>query len=76
LLKYKLILKFETVEKLKRIQMLSGDWVPLELKLSRSTVKRAMADLESSEHLRKEQQWQENSGKSSNLYYIKQPDSS
>jgi hypothetical protein len=35
-----------------------------------------MADLESSEHLRKEQRWWENSGKSSNVYYIKQPDSS
>jgi hypothetical protein len=35
-----------------------------------------MVDLESSEHLRKEQQWRENSGKSGNLHYIKQPDSS
>ena len=47
-----------------------------ELKLSRSTVKRAIADLEQSGRLRKEQRWRENGGKSSNLYYIQQPDSS
>ncbi|AKG37796.1 helix-turn-helix domain-containing protein [Paenibacillus durus] len=41
-----------------------------ELKLSRSTVKRAIADLEKSGRLRKEQRWRENGGKSSNLYYI------
>lgn len=31
-----------------------------ELKLSRSTVKRALADLEKSRYLRKEQDWREN----------------
>jgi predicted transcriptional regulator len=41
-----------------------------ELKLSRSTVKRAIADLELSGCLHKEQRWRENGGKSSNLYYI------
>ncbi|MDI6878350.1 MAG: helix-turn-helix domain-containing protein [Desulfitobacteriaceae bacterium] len=41
-----------------------------ELKLSRSTVKRAIADLEKSGRLRKEQRWRENGGKSSNLYYL------
>ena len=41
-----------------------------ELKLSRSTVKRAIADLEKSEHLRKEQRWRENGGRSSCLYYL------
>jgi DNA-binding MarR family transcriptional regulator len=46
-----------------------------ELKLSRSTVKRAITDLEQSGRLLKEQRWRENGGKSSNLYYIKQPDS-
>ncbi len=46
-----------------------------ELKLSRSTVKRAIADLEKSGRLRKEQRWRENGGKSSNLYYLVQPDS-
>ncbi|AGA68867.1 HTH domain-containing protein [Desulfitobacterium dichloroeliminans LMG P-21439] len=46
-----------------------------ELKLSRSTVKRAIADLEKSGRLRKEQRWRENGGKSSNLYYLVQPNS-
>jgi DNA-binding MarR family transcriptional regulator len=46
-----------------------------ELKLSRSTVKRAIADLEKSGRLRKEQRWRENGGKSSNLYYLVQTDS-
>lgn len=47
-----------------------------ELKLSRSTVKRAISDLEKSGRLRKEQRWRENGGKSSNLYYLAQPHSS
>jgi predicted transcriptional regulator len=46
-----------------------------ELKLSRSTIKRALADLEKNSRLRKEQRWRENGGKSSNLYYLAQPDS-
>lgn len=41
-----------------------------ELKLSRSTVKRAIADLVKSGRLSKEQRWRENGGKSSNLYYL------
>ncbi len=47
-----------------------------ELKLSRSTVKRAIADLEQSGRLSKELRWRENGGKTSHMYYIKQPDSS
>lgn len=45
-----------------------------ELKLSRSTVKRAIADLEKSGRLRKEKRWRENGGKSSNLYHLMQTD--
>lgn len=41
-----------------------------ELKLSRSTVKRALSDLEKSGHIRKEQRWRENGGKSSNMFYL------
>ncbi|AEY67554.1 helix-turn-helix domain-containing protein [Clostridium sp. BNL1100] len=41
-----------------------------ELKLSRSTVKRALADLEKNGKLRKEQRWRENGGKSSCMYYL------
>lgn len=46
-----------------------------ELKLSRSTVKRAVSDLERTGYLRKEQRWRENGGKSSNMYYVERPDS-
>ncbi|MEG0691763.1 MAG: helix-turn-helix domain-containing protein [Oscillospiraceae bacterium] len=41
-----------------------------ELSLSRSTVKRAIEDLEHSGWLTKEQRWREKGGKSSNLYTI------
>lgn len=41
-----------------------------ELKLSRSTVKRAITDLEKSGRLKKEKRWRENGGRSSNMYYI------
>lgn len=41
-----------------------------ELNLSRSTVKRALTDLEKQGYLRKEQRWRENGGKSSNLYFL------
>jgi len=47
------------------------DTIARELKLSRSTVKRAIADLEKSGYLRKEQRWRENGGKSSNMYFLK-----
>jgi predicted ArsR family transcriptional regulator len=42
-----------------------------ELKLSRSTVKRAITDLEKAGHLSKEQRWRENGGRSSLLYMLK-----
>lgn len=41
-----------------------------ELRLSRSTIKRAIADLEKSGRIRKEQRWRENGGKSSNMFYL------
>ena len=47
-----------------------------DLKLSRSTVKRAITDLENSGHLRKEQRWRENGGKSSNMFYLRKSDTS
>jgi DNA-binding MarR family transcriptional regulator len=47
-----------------------------ELKLSRSTVKRALSDLERSGYLRKEQRWRENGGKSSNMFYLKKASTS
>ena len=42
-----------------------------DLKLSRSTVKRAIADLEKAGRLSREQRWRENGGKSSNLYHVR-----
>lgn len=45
-----------------------------ELKLSRSTVKRAIADLEKSGYLKKEQWRRESGGKSSNMFYLKKMD--
>lgn len=41
-----------------------------ELKLSRSTVKRAIEDLEKNGYLKREPRWREHGGKSSNLYLI------
>lgn len=42
-----------------------------DLKLSRRTVQRAIADLEQSGHLIKAQRWRENVGKSSLLFTVK-----
>ncbi|MGF7145491.1 putative ArsR family transcriptional regulator [Anaerotaenia torta] len=47
-----------------------------ELKLSRSTVKRALTDLEKGSLIRKEQRWRENGGKSSNMFYLTEVDTS
>ncbi|WP_143321102.1 helix-turn-helix domain-containing protein [Clostridium sp. HBUAS56010] len=41
-----------------------------ELNLSKSTVKRALLDLEKSGFIQREQRWRENGGKSSNLYFL------
>lgn len=43
-----------------------------ELHLSRSTIKRAIDDLIQTGHLKKEQRWRENGGKSSLLYKLRQ----
>ena len=43
-----------------------------ELRLSRRTVDRAIADLEQAGLLMKEQRWRENGGRSSLLYTLKQ----
>jgi DNA-binding MarR family transcriptional regulator len=44
--------------------------IALDLSLSRSTVKRAIADLEKAGYLRKELAWRKNNGQSSNKYHI------
>jgi len=42
-----------------------------DLKLSRSTVKRAIADLVRAGRLEKEQRWRESGGRSSILFYLR-----
>ncbi len=41
-----------------------------DLKLSRSTVKRAIADLVKCDRVRKEQRWRANGGRSSLMFYV------
>lgn len=48
----------------------SIDTIAADLKLSRSTVKRAINDLVEAGRIRKEQRWRESGGKSSLLFYI------
>lgn len=47
--------------------------IAAKLKLSRSTVKSAIADLEKSGFLRKERRWRENCGKTSHQLYVLHP---
>jgi len=44
-----------------------------DLKLSKSTVKRAIADLEKSGLILKERRYRKSGGNSSNMYYIRPP---
>lgn len=45
--------------------------IAYELKISKSTVKRALVDLEKSGYLTHENRYRESGAKSSNLYYLK-----
>jgi len=45
--------------------------IAYELKLSRSTVKRALVDLEKAGHLTHENRYRKNGAKSSNLYFLR-----
>jgi len=47
--------------------------VASELKLSKSTVKRALADLEKSGFIRRERRYRKTGGNSSNMYFIRPP---
>ena len=49
----------------------SIDTIAGDLKLSRSTVKRAIADLAEAGRIRKEQRWRESGGRSSLMFYLK-----
>ena len=43
-----------------------------DLKMSRSTVKRALGDLEKAKDIRHERRYRQSGGNSSNLYYVEQ----
>jgi len=49
----------------------SIDTIASDLKLSRSTVKRAIADLVKAGRIRKEQRWRESGGRSSLMFYVR-----
>lgn len=44
-----------------------------ELKLSKSTVKRALNDLEKAHYIRRERRYRQSGGNSSNLYFLERP---
>lgn len=44
-----------------------------DLKMSRSTVKRALGDLEKAHFLRHERRYRQSGGNSSNLYFVERP---
>ena len=47
--------------------------IAADLKISKSTVKRALADLESADFIRHERRYRVRGGNSSNMYYIARP---
>ena len=44
-----------------------------ELKLSKSTVKRALNDLEKAHYIKRERRYRQSGGNSSNLYFLERP---
>ena len=46
--------------------------IAADLKMSRSTVKRALGDLEKAKYIRHERRYRQSGGNSSNLYYVEQ----
>jgi len=54
----------------KRIAWPGLNRIALDLSLSRSTVKRAVADLEQAGYVKKELAWRKNNGQSSNKYHV------
>ena len=47
--------------------------IAADLKKSRSTVKRALGDLEKALYIRHERRYRQSGGNSSNLYFVEQP---
>ena len=50
--------------------MCSSDLISHDLALSKSTVKRAIADLKAAEYLETEQRWRDNGGRTSLLFKL------
>ncbi len=44
-----------------------------DLKISKSTVKRALSDLEKAHYIRHERRYRQSGGNSTNLYFVEQP---
>ncbi len=44
-----------------------------DLKMSKSTVKRALSDLERAQYIRRERRFRQSGGNSSNIYYVERP---
>jgi len=47
--------------------------IAADLKISKSTVKRALDDLEKAHYLRHERRYRQSGGNSSNLYFVERP---
>ncbi len=47
--------------------------IAVDLKMSKSTIKRALTDLEKAKYLRHERRYRQSGGNSSNLYFVERP---
>ena len=47
--------------------------ISADLKMSKSTVKRALGDLETAKYIRHERRYRQSGGNSSNLYFVEHP---
>ena len=47
--------------------------IAADLKMSKSTVKRALGDLEKAQYIRHERRYRQSGGNSSNLYFVERP---
>ena len=47
--------------------------IEADLKMSKSTVKRALSDLEKAQYIRHERRYRQSGGNSTNLYFVERP---
>lgn len=47
--------------------------IAADLKMSKSTVKRALSDLEKAQYIRHERRYRQSGGNSTNLYFVERP---